>query len=160
LDRFRIDTIFYSGGKIADINRRARQASFQRLELTLLIHGSLEKSNTGRSVKVMLKVFFSRPNELDRKPCGFGCLGCLKEYVKLFATPKTTANKGGMNSDFFLGVVYNRCDPFGNLTSDLRWAPNLNPICTHIHCCIHWLHGRVRQVRHLVLGFDYVFTVF
>ena len=107
-----------------------------------------------RPVHVVLDVLLAAPHDLDRV---FGLLGnqrCLDDEVELEPSPEAAAQQVIVNAHLLNLQSERLCHGLLRDGGDLRADPDVAAVGRHLHGAIDWLHGRMREERRLVDGFD------
>ncbi len=114
-----------------------------------------ETADTGLSIMIVLHVFFTRPDQLDRVMhiCRDAC--CLYRKVGKSTAPKASTQVLVVDLDLRQRHVERIGNLFRKAQRVLRAQPQLTLAVVHPGRAIHRLHCRVGEIGYAVLGFEH-----
>ena len=107
-----------------------------------------------RTELVLTGIFLARPDQLDRAVDGLGDGDRLHDLIAGITAAEAAADEGVVNIDLLRLQAGGFRRRFERFIRGLRSDPDVESVGLQIHCRIHRLHRRMRQIGRLVNGFE------
>ena len=135
-------------------NRRGHDAHRPCGRNSVGSHGGLEGDHRVRPELVLAGVLFACPHKLDRAPYRFGDGNGLLDLIVGVAAAEAAADEAVVDIDLFRRQAGRLRRRFERFIGGLRSDPDIEPVGLQIHCRVHRLHRRMRQIGRLVDGLE------
>ena len=121
----------------------------------LFVEASREPIVVIGPIDVVLDVFFSAPHDLHRSVDLLGDRYGLSDAVNVQPPTEAAPDQMIVHLDL-VGRVPGHLRRRGLSPADnLNSHPDLAAVLGHVNCAVHWLHGGMREERHLVDRLDF-----